>query len=76
LRIAKQTRKVGVMPMNYRAYLIDRKRIAMASPADAEVLDYMALRNLDSVAAWRKRMRDRESRVTANVQRCARQPHQ
>lgn len=43
--------------MTYRDALITRHRQILAAPQEPLVLDYLGLRNLESLQAWRKRLR-------------------
>lgn len=43
--------------MNYREFLIFRNRAALYEPQEPEVLSYVTWRNLESVQAWRTRLR-------------------
>jgi hypothetical protein len=43
--------------MTYRDALITRHRQILAAPQEPLVLDYLGLRNLESLQAWRNRLR-------------------
>lgn len=42
--------------MDYRQLLIERHCHAQAEPLDGQILDYMGLRNLEAMQAWRRKL--------------------